>query len=628
MAAGQTRARRPRGIDILCGTLALALLAALLLLGGWLWQGGQRPLLLAPAIGELADCLEMAPPAAPLEPACSGPQGSAAARVEATLQALGPARSADGHFALGYTLVVPLLNLFEPAGDDWVIDAEAVRRVANTVAGVARPVVLYLFSTHFSERAPIEPLLAQDAANLAVTPQGPLPVDRYLGAPLYPWSIARTDNPITQRREQAVRAVAQGVCALPAAARERIAGINLLGEVHHLFPDFETGMGHGRPYVLTDYSAASRAGFRAWLRQRFGGQIGALNAALGAGFASFDELEPPARDIQREPLDHFWQHIDDAAAGTLAVAGWVHDAALPPGATPWVRLFLDGQPVARVPARFVRQDVADARPELGTAKVGWRHDLAFADLPPGRHRLDIALESAAPGGGPLRLLGTRQIAVMGRDQATPAPLPLRQALPPLAAPGAKVAFWIDAPQEGRALFYNPLVPLWHAYRNQQVVDYLAHFDRLLDGTCLAAVPRRTQQIYPAEQAGWDASRFASDASLRPFGGVRLGINLYGEAGYDDSFFDWLARSRQPGYGVTEFHPLRAMDAAELRRLLERHRRHGAESFSFFLHPPPAAGARAEPLANPFALDPHNPRHGSDALYRALQQVLRGGGAGN
>src|SRR5690606_25406331 len=109
-------------------------------------------------------------------------------------------------------------------------------------------------------------------------------------------------------------------------------------------------------------------------------------------------------------------------------------------------------------------------------------------------RLDIALEGQ---GGALRRLGTRRLAVMDRAQRTPAPVPLRQALPPMAEPGAARRFHIDTPADGRAVFYNPLVPLWHAFRGQQVVDYLAHFDRLLAGTCLADVPRRTQQIYPA-----------------------------------------------------------------------------------------------------------------------------------
>ena len=609
----------PRGVDAVCVALGLALLMALVALSLWLWQGRQRPLLLAPAIGELSDCLEMATPQAPLEPACLGETGSAAARIEKTLDALGPRRSADGRFELGYTLLVPLLNLFEPQGDDWVVDSQAVQRIANTVQGVDRPVVLYLFSTHFSEQAPIEPVLAQDPTNLAHTPQGPLPVERYMGWPLYPWSIARTDNAVTQRREQAIRALTQGLCALPSATRQRIAGVNLLGEVHHLYPDFEFGMGHDRPYVLTDYSPTSRAGFQAWLRRHFRGDLAALNAYLGSSFSSFDQVEPPSRDIRHERLDHFWQHLDDAAAGTLSVSGWLHDAARPLGQAPWLRVYLDGQVVGRVPAHFVRQDVAAARPEFGTAKVGWRYDLRFADLAPGRHRIDIVLEGADRG---LHTLATRHFAVMGRDQATPQPVQLRQALPPMTSPGQQVQFWIDTPADERAVFYNPLVPLWHAFRNQQVVDYLAHFDQLLDDSCLASVPHRTQQIYPAEKAGWDGTRFASEQSLLPFRDVRLGINLYGEASYDDSFFDWLARSRQPMYGVTEFHPLRAMDADELRRVLLRHQAHGAQSLSFFLHPPPVGGQRTEPVANPFALDPDNPLHGSDALYRAMQRIMQ------
>ena len=119
-----------------------------------------------------------------------------------------------------------------------------MQRIVRTVRDVQRPVVLYLFSTHFSEQAPIEPVLAQDPANLAHTPQGPLPVDQFMGWPLYPWSIARTDNAITRRREQAIDALVQGVCALPVAARQRIAGLTLLVEVPHLSPDYEAGLGH------------------------------------------------------------------------------------------------------------------------------------------------------------------------------------------------------------------------------------------------------------------------------------------------------------------------------------------------------------------------------------------------
>jgi len=612
--------RSGRGSDALCAALALGLLALLIGFSSWLWRAQHQPLLLAPAIGGLGDCLELAAPAAPLEAACTGPRGSAAARVDAALDALGPRRSPNGHFALGYTLVVPLLNLYAPQeGGGWAIDQEAVGRIARTVQEVDRPVVLYLFSTHFSEQAPIEPVLAEDPANLAFTPQGPLPVDSYLmGSALYPWSIARFDNAITQRREQAVEAVAGAICALPPAARARVAGVNLLGEVHHLYPDFQAGMGYNRPYVLTDYSPTSRRGFRTYLKQRFG-TVAALNAALGSDFVSFEQVDPPSRDIRRESLDNFFQHIDAEAAGTLVIGGWAFDAARPPGDAPWVRVYLDGAPVGRVPARFVRQDVGQARPEFGTDRVGWRYDLRHAGLPVGVHRLDVALERAD---GALARLGTLHFAVMDRQQSAPAPLPLRQPLPPMAAPDARVAFSIDTPVDGLSVFYNPLVPLWHDFRGQQVVDYIAHFDALLNGTCLAGVPHRTQQIAPAEGAGWDASRFASNASLRPFGHVQLGVNLYGEAAEGGPFFERLARLRQNGYSVTEFHPLRALNADQLDRVLEDHRAHGARTLSFFLHPHQASHGPVDAVPNPFALDPANPQHGSDQLYESMREVLR------
>lgn len=608
--------RSLRRIALLLGLGWLLALAALSLA---LWQEQRRPLLLMPAMGGLHACLGLeleAPPAGSVCPPGAPDIGAAAQSIEQQLSALGPARSPDGRLELGYTLVIPLLNLFRPdaqAADGWAVDAAAVQGLADTVAQVQRPVVLYLFSTHFSEHAPIEPVLAADADNLAVTPDGPLTVDRFMGARLYPWSIVRTDNGITRKREQAMAAVAEAMCRLPDAARQRIVGLNLLGEVHHLYPDFEAGMGHASRYALTDYSERSRAGFRRWLEQRFG-QVAELNRVLGSDFPGFEAIEPPARNILQEPLEHFWQHIDDAAAGRLSVSGWARDGARAADDPSWIRIYLDGVLAGRVPARFVRQDVAQARPDLGTARLGWRHDLRFDRLSAGRHRLDVALEAAD---GSLQRLGTRHFSVMGRDQAPPADVPWRASLPPMAQPSSELAFWIDTPADERAVFYNPLVPLWHAYREQQVRDYLAHFDQLLQHSCLGELPRRSQQIYPAEGAGWDASRFAADASLRPFGQVQLGINLYGEATGDDSFFDWLARSGQPGYSITEFHPLEALDGPQLGALLERHRRHGARTLSFFLHPPGAAGE----VANPLALDPANPANRSDVLYRSVQQLM-------
>jgi len=609
---------------------AALLFIGLMVFSIWLWQSGRQPLLLVPAIGGLNACLGLVPPqpGQPMAPNCVGPQGSAAALVNQDLQRLGPRTSPDGHFKVGYTLVLPLLNFFQfdPHGD-WTLNPTAVQRVARTVADVDRPVVLYFFSTHFSEDAPIEPVLATDPRNLAETPAGPLPVDHYMGQPLYPWTIARTDNAITARREQATRAITDALCHEPLAVQRRIVGINLLGEVHHLYPNFETGMSASAPYVVTDYSTVSRMGFRAFLRQRFGTVV-ALNTALGTNFILFDQIDPPANNNFGAP---FWQRLDAYSTGQIAISGWVRDLDRPipdanPAAAPWVRIYVDGDEVGRVSAHYVRQDVSQARPDLGTQRVGWRDDFDYRTLSPGIHRIDIALEHPQKDSIRLIHLGTRHINVFDRqypDTPLLVTMPMRQPLPPMAAPDRAVQFWIDAPADGLALRYNPLATLWNQFRSNQVVTYIEHFAHTFDGTCLAAVPRRTQQIYPATGAGWDETRFASARSRRPFDNVQLGVNLYSEATDDPAFFDELARARQPGYSVTEFHPLHALTAPQLRAILEKHRAHGARTLSFFLHPP-TTGTDGQPvIANPFAFDPANPAYGSDTLYHAMQQILDG-----
>src|SRR5256885_14625364 len=67
----------------------------------------------------------------------------------------------------------------------------ALARVVRRVARAHRPVVFYLFATLFGVHSRAEGRLAADPANLAWTPKGPLPLDSYLGARIFPWSVAR-----------------------------------------------------------------------------------------------------------------------------------------------------------------------------------------------------------------------------------------------------------------------------------------------------------------------------------------------------------------------------------------------------------------------------------------------------
>lgn len=576
-------------------------------------------MLLAPMIGIQEPCI-WATPDLPgfedMQARCRGDHGSAAALVESTLQPLQPAAAAGTPVELGYTLPVPLLKLFrQEAGGQWKIDTEVVDRLVRTLRDSPRPAILYLFSTHFSSQAPIETALAADPSNMAQTRDGPLGMDDYYDSKVFNWSFATTDNGLTRRRTEAIGAVLDAACRLGPQDRAKIRGVTLLGELHHLFPNFQAGMGFDGAYRITDYSRASVEGFRRYLQTEFG-SVDRLNRAVGADYASFDAVDPPARDIRTEPLRRFTEHIDAFAHGKLPVSGWAYVPGQRPDRPVRVHVYRNGEPAGQTTVHWGRQDVLAAKPEFGDANTGWRLDLDFRHLPPGIHRLDIFLERRP---GQLTPLGTRDIAIMDRAQTTPRLLPQKPL--PASASDASVQAHVDFPLPSSSYYYNPLVPLWHAFRARQVVDYLRYFDGVVARSCLSGVPRYTHQIVPFSNPSWDENKFAIQASLRPLGGVRLGVSLYGEPSYGHSYFDWLARRGPSRYGVTEFHPLKALDATAMGAVLREHAGHGADFLSFFLEP--RWNGRLVPRGhNIFSFDPDNPLFASDRLYRATQETLQ------
>ena len=604
-------ARLPR--RFFCAICVLLCLTGIGVWQAWPYLSARQPLLtLAPMVGGLDDCLQNTPGAS-LPASCLGPTGSAAPLVEATLARLGEVKSPA--LTMGYTLKAPLLDFLRADGTDWKVDADAVQRLANTIRDVHKPVVLYLFSTHFESGAPAEQALASDPTNLAYSPKGPLPVDSYYGTQIYPWSVARTDNDISRRRQQVIEAISEAMCRLPDEAQERILGVTLLGEVHQLFPKFQSGMGFTEHYEVSDYSPASIAGFRDYLVQRFG-KVETLNAALGSTFTDWNSVSPPDRNIRQEPLQHYWQHIDSFAHGTLPVSGWVAPAADTRAGLGTVHIYLNGQLLGRTPVGLGRQDVLDTVPELGSADLGWRQDLDFSSLPTGIHQLDMYLER---GNQPLTHLGSRRISVMDSRQSTPTAMPMKK-LPVAQEAPATLRHYIDSPIEASSYFYNPLVPLWHAYRNAQVAHYLEHFGRIVHQSCLAKRPLYTHQLIPFSNPSWDAQKYAVDTSLHPMKGLHLGLSLYGESSYGSSFMHWLQGTRHTSYGVTEFHPLKAMPPHELAETLERHRLRGARFVSMFLDGR-VNDKHSSSALSIFSFDPDNTRFGSGTLYESLKSVL-------
>lgn len=616
-------------------SLAIAVLAGLVAL----FAGLQGPrhithrLLIAPMMGGLGSCLhgEAAPPHLADDPAyrqCQTQDGSAAPVIEATLASLTQGQAVNSAYTLGYTLHAPLLKFFrqQDRGGDWVIDTAAVERLAQTIAQTPRQVVLYLFSTHFSAEAAIEPVLAADPANMAVHPQGVMGKDTYYGMDVYPWSIARTDNGITHRRLQAIEAISTALCRQPAAVRARILGITLLGETHHHFPGFEAGMGFGGPHEVSDYSETSVRNFRAFLLRQFG-SIAAINQALastGAQFADVNAVFPPAKPLlqdsklpgldARQPM---WTHWDAYAAGRFPVSGWL---APSPSLTGRVIVVLDGRELARVRAGLGRQDVLFQLPALGTADVGWRHDIDFRTLAAGPHQVVVLAEAVQ---GPPQLLDQRTITVVpALTTLTTGQAPAGTPALPAHQTGLTWTGHLDEPRPGARYLHNPLASLWQDFRRQQVVDYLQHMARPLQAGCLAGVPRYVHQLIPFPNPSWDEGKYAIERSLDRSSGFELGVSLYGEAGYGHSFFGWKERHRQGGYGVTEFHPLRGMDAEALTQVLAEHRRHGARFLSFFMEPHGLAHAPATPqVANFLSFDAANPAKGSDQLFTSMQRLL-------
>ena len=588
-----------------------------------IWVSIQRlsappPLLLAPMMNLTDPCIlprasSSQEPHALVAPGCDGTQGSAARLVESTLaRSFKPDQPLKPSYELGYTLQIPLLRLFDKKADEWVINQGAVQRYVRTLRDTDRPAILYLFSTHFGVHAPIEQTLAQSPANLASTPEGPLPADSYYTLPIFPWSVARIDNGITHRRTQAVEAILQELCLLQPAHREKIRGITLLGEVHHLFPKFETGMGFATPYLVSDYSQVSQEGFRHFLAKRFG-DIGKMNEALGADYADFAEVFPPSRDIRTQPLRRWQEHMDSYAHGSLPVSGW---ARILGGHNPaWIHIYRNGEHLGRVRANLGRQDVVAALPEFGSADVGWRFDMDFTSLPPGVHRIDVALEEA-----PDRLvhLGTRHISIRDKDPARTTSLPMKP-LPAFAAIRPTTRAHIDTPVDQSTYYFNPLAPLWHEFRGRQVQHYLEHFARVVKRSCLAKVPTYAHQIMPMTNPSWDAEKFAIDASLQASALLKPGVSLYGGATYGMTLFDWLARTRQQYYGITEFHPLRPMAAQDLHHALMDHRQRGAQFLSFFLESD-WPGRPSHAVENMFSIDERNPQFGSDQLHGALREL--------
>jgi hypothetical protein len=535
---------------------------------------------------------------------CARAHQNAAGRVAALLDAVGPARSPSGHYELGYTLTLPLMRYVRPAGRNWTIDTAELANDISLVRDVDRPVVVYLSLNHFQDsgEAAVKKLAA-NPRDLMWTAGGPLRLGQYFELPVNAWTLADRGAPIGQLRVQLVAAAAAEICRLQPAARARITAIDLLGEVHQLYPAFPDPPGYNRAFVPTDYSPASVTGFHGWLKERFG-TVGALNGAVGGSFANFEAVRPPASP-------------DPASAGRLAVFGWAYD---PAGPAPRIALYVDGVRRAEAVADLNRTDVPEASPEVKTPNVGWRIAFDYRGLAPGAHTLELR----ATARGKVVRFGGRRFVVLARDGRAlgPQDVPLAAGSPDSA--GLRLV--IDGPAPDERVRFDPMAELWLAYRNAQVAEtYQAAADTA--AKCLSRGLLFSHQITPELNGSWNPELLAVAGSEAANVHYLPGVTLYNGAAFGDAFFRFHAKQGWGAYGVSELNPTFPLSVGQMEGMLDRHRRAGARYvLPYYMFAVPTRIHIGDNKLTAWRITPDNPdrRYGAANFYRAIQELMRRG----
>ena len=396
--------------------------------------------------------------------------------------------------------------------------------------------------------------------------------------------------------------------------------ITLAGEVHHMFPDFENGMGAYDPVRVTDYSPASLAGFRAWLQRKYS-SIGRLNSATGARYRSFAEVTAPARNALAagsvHPVDPV-EHYDGFADGMLPVAGWLWD---PQRHLTALELVVDGRSRGPMVRDFNRLDVYRAVDSVDDPNVGFRQDLDFSALAPGSHVVQVVGRTAS---GRFELGRRRLEVVAGRvvpgDKGRAA-FGAPEQLPALATL-AGVRASLDLPQAAvQRVLYNPLAREWNAYRAAQVNDYLAKVHEVARAAGLPADKLYSHQIVPRVNSSWNPQFFAADASLKAGLPWKPGFNAYGGAAGGSWMERFIREHGIADYGLPEFHPQQWKRPDAARRALALHRRLGARFVSpYYLSVISDRNEKTGATLNRLEIRPNNLLDGSDQLYRAIREL--------
>jgi len=543
---------------------------------------------------------------------CADRHLTGASRIEAALAKIGPSVSPSGKYQLGYTLVVPLMRYFEQHDGRWELNREALRNGLSTVSGVDRKVVIYLSANHFTDSGiTLSAELAHDPANLMWTRSGPMFPDNYFGHPIIGWTLTDSDAPITRMRKEVFKAAIDELCQLPRESRNRIAAVSVLGEIHQLYPGFVDGPRYGVSIAdATDYSPKAVEGFRQWLLDRFK-TVDALNRHVGSSYASFGEVVPPSKDMRTEKVNSSLEHLDNYAAGSLPVYGWLNDKT---ARALRVLVRVDGAPVGQAETGLSRTDVTDAVPTITDPNIGFKYVLDFTKLAAGWHTLDVVVKTDRK-----ELLVGRRAFVVGSGSATPAVAPSAPAAP--MAEDSALAGYLDGPADNTSVIFNPVAQLWLEYRSVTVTKYLESFATIAQDSCLPKEKIFSHQITPNLTGSWNGDLIAVDDVMRRNSLFNPGATLYGGAAFGSAFLRMKEQLGWDRYGVSEMHPVTKLNLDGYRSMFEMHRKSGAVFVApYYVVITPNPDLSSGGLTG-FMLTPKNPKAGSVAFYEAIVDAM-------
>lgn len=546
---------------------------------------------------------------------CYSKKETASEIIERLLSKLGN-KKVD-HFELGYTLTLPLTRYFiRDERGQWLVDVDRIEYDLRVASEIDRPVHIYLNFNHFAAgNEEFARDLAKDNSNLMWNSAGPLPITNYFGTAIIPWTLQNLEAPVSQYKEQVLREALARIKKLNQSLPERVIGVSLFGESHHLDPDLSAGPSYSVDLAsTTDYSPYAISQFQQYLKAKYK-TITQLNQAASTRYQNFSEVSPySSNGEQSQTTITKNSGLSNNNTGTIDFYGWFLDRNK--RCQSELQVDLNRRQIAAIPVELNRTDVAEAL-AITNPNVGFRFTLDTKRLAPGRHFLAFF----AVCNGANVLIAQRSVTMQASRQLPQRiSQPISTSRPVQADSPLGVAFHLDGPADSLSVNYNLIAAQWQQFRRASVRRYLEHYGRIAQ-EYLPANLIYSYQISTIYNGSWNPQVTAESDSNLPSQWYQYGATLYGGAAFGDPFFNALRKHGVRRYAVTESNPMSNLGVSGYISFFEKHRRAGAVFVAPYYLSVISDHLPSGEL-NYFELKPNNTKKYADQYYAALRKIMQ------